>query len=291
MRSVATFPFFRAILWGLAASFLIGARAGEPLVHGVWVWKTPSALELPGSAEALRDFCKANEINEVYLSFSRKPSAADKSRVTGLIEQLHQASIRVEALLGSANADKPGLPRDELVAQVREILQFNQKHPKTRFDGIHLDIEPHQRAENKGPGNLTFLPNLVAAYRAVMAVAEPAKLTVNADIPNKYLKGDLAQRQMLLSSVPRVTLMLYELSSPKDGKSNPEKIQKLHQAADKYLRIAYEGLDDPKLAKMAIALRTPDYGGFLPDILNTLDSEFSKNPHYLGWARHSYNNH
>ena len=44
------------------------------------------------------------------------------------------------------------------------IQTFNQKHPGERFDGIHLDIEPQQRPENKGSGNLGFLAGLVNAY-------------------------------------------------------------------------------------------------------------------------------
>jgi hypothetical protein len=54
--------------------------------------------------------------------------------------------------------------------------------------------------------------------------------------------------------------------------------------------MAYEGLPDRNLAKMAIALRTPDYGELLPQMLQKLDDANRANPHYLGWARHSYNN-
>jgi hypothetical protein len=49
--------------------------------------------------------------------------------------------------------------------------------------------------------------------------------------------------------------------------------------------MAYDGLGDGNLAKMLIALRTPDYGEMLKD----LDDGNHANPHYLGWARHSYN--
>jgi hypothetical protein len=40
---------------------------------------------------------------------------------------------------------------------------------------------------------------------------------------------------------------------------------------------------------MAIALRTADYGKLLPQMLQALDDANTTNPHYLGWARHSYN--
>jgi len=43
------------------------------------------------------------------------------------------------------------------------------------------------------------------------------------------------------------------------------------------------------VAKMAIGLRTPDYGDQLPAMLNALGEANSGNPHFLGSARHSYN--
>jgi hypothetical protein len=63
----------------------------------------------------------------------------------------------------------------------------------------------------------------------------------------------------------------------------------VEKASKKFFDLAYDGLDDPNLARMAIALRTPDYGELLPQMLKKLDESNRSNPHYLGWARHSYN--
>ena len=114
-------------------------------------------------------------------------------------------------------------------------------------------------------------------------------MTVNADIPNKFLKGDLAQRQALMSSLPRLTLMLYELSNPSDGSSTAAQADKLRQAGRNYFNMAYQGLSGADLARMAIGLRTPDYESQLPNMLKIVQQDMSTNPHYLGWAWHSYN--
>ncbi|HXP10837.1 MAG TPA: hypothetical protein VN828_20200, partial [Acidobacteriaceae bacterium] len=53
-----------------ALVYVSTAVAQEPSVHGLWVWKTPIILDLPARGEALRDFCRSQQINEVYLSFS-----------------------------------------------------------------------------------------------------------------------------------------------------------------------------------------------------------------------------
>jgi hypothetical protein len=248
-------------------------------------------LGAPHGAEELVDFCRSQDINEIYVSVSARSEADEEGALAHLISLAHRRNIRVEALLSSTDADEPGKHRDTLLSHVREMVQFNQGHPGNRFDGIHLDVEPQQRPENKGPGNLGFLPGLADAFRAVRSVAEPAGMTVNADIQNKLLKGDLEQRKMLLSAVGRVTLMMYELSSPGDGDSPEQQAEKAQNASQKFLDMAYDGLGDRNLAKMVIALRTPDYGELLPQMLKKLDDANRANPHYLGWARHSYNDH
>lgn len=289
MRALAVCVLvFAGVLLG---SFSLAAlsEGKTDVVHGLWVWKSADVLAEPRSADILRDFCKSQGINEVYVSVSTKNEASEEIRLAHTIALLHRSNIRVEALLSSTDADEPGKHRDKLLEHVREIVQFNQKHPAERFDGIHLDIEPQQRPENKGPGNLKFLPGLVDAFRAVRTEAEAPHLTVDADIQNKLLKGNLNERRMLLTSLPRLTLMLYELSSPGNGENAEQMAEKVRTASAKFLDMAYLGLDDRNLAKMVIALRTPDYGELIPQMLKTLDDANRTNPHYAGWARHSYN--
>jgi len=289
IRSLLIRSFMFFALPFAAFSLPPSAQTSSTLIHGLWVWKSPTVLAAPHAAESLRDFCKSQGINEVYVSISPRTEAAEEGQLVHLITELHRSNIRVEALLSSTDADEPGKHRDSLVQKAQSIVEFNQKHRAERFDGIHLDVEPQQRPENKGPGNLRFLPGLADAFRAVRAVAEPAGMTVNADVQNKLLKGDASQRKMLLSAVPRVTLMMYELSSPGDGDTPAQQAEKAVSNSQKFLNMAYEGLSGANLAKMVIALRTPDYLDHLPEMLRQLDDANHANPHYLGWARHSYN--
>jgi hypothetical protein len=258
-------------------------------VHGLWVWKGPEVAQDARGQQMLRDFCAAQGINEIYISVSSHGELMPADSLAHLISLLHRAGVRVEALLSSEDADEPGPHREKLLDHVRAILAFDQAHAESRFDGIHLDIEPQQRPENKGAGNLRFLPGLVDAYAAVLTLARSAHLTVNADIQNKLLKGTAAERRSLLTSLPRLTLMLYELSSPGDGESTAQQTDKVRSESRRYLDMAYDGLGDANVAKMAIGLRTPDYGDQLPAMLNAVDEANGDNPHFLGSARHSYN--
>ena len=275
---------------GLAALLIaVTAAAAQAPVHGLWVWKSPDVLAAPHAAETLSEFCKTEGITEVYVSISLKSFESEKPALAHAIAVLHRENVRVEALLSSTEADEPGKHRDTLVEHAQEIVQFNREHTAARFDGIHLDVEPQQRPENKGPGNLRFLPALAEAFRAVRVEAQSAGMTVNADIQNKLLKGSLAERRMLLTSLPRLTLMMYELSSPADGDTAEQKAAKVADLSHNFLDMAYDGLAGQDVARMSIALRTPDYGDLLPRMLATLDDANRANPHYLGWARHCYN--
>jgi hypothetical protein len=273
----------------LAALSLLAAAQAAAQVHGLWVWKGPEIAQDPRGPAALRDFCVAQGVNEAYIAVSSHGEMMPADSLTQLIVLLHGSGVRVEALFSSEDADEAGPHREKMLAHVREVVAFNRDHRNARFDGIHLDIEPQQRPENKGAGNLRFLPGLVDAYRDVRTLAEPAQLTVNADIQNKLLKGSEAERRSLLTALPRLTLMLYQLSSPEDGQSTEQKMEKLRVESGRYLTMAYDGLSDTGLAGMVIGLRTPDYGEQLPAMLKALDQANAGNPHYLGSARHSYN--
>jgi hypothetical protein len=281
----------RIMTYGLLCSALMTSpgQQTQSLVHGIWVWKSAEVLSAPQGAERLRDFCKSQGINEAYISYSAAKAQEEERDFVHLIGLLHRENIRAEALISSTDADEPGKHRENLLAHVNQVIEFNRSHSATRFDGIHLDIEPQQRPENKGSGNLQFLPNLTDAYRAVRTLAESAGMTVNADIQNKLLKGDAEQRRLLLLSVPRLTLMMYELSNPNDGDTSAQKADKAATTSKKFLETAYAGQSDRGVARMSIALRTPDYGDLLPEMLRKLDEANRGNPHYLGWARHSYN--
>ena len=265
------------------------SAADAPLVHAIWVWKSPTVLEQANAAENLRNFCRANEIDEVYISVSGSMDATGESRLENLIGLLHAAGIRVDALFSSTDADEGGAHLEKLLGEVSAVASFNRKHPKLGFDGIHLDIEPQQRSENKGAGNLTFLPGLVNAYAQVREQAAKSRLAVGADIQTKLLKGNLEQRTALLTSLPSLTLMLYELSSPTDGQTTDAKAAKLKSESQKYLKMAADGLGAASIAKITIGLRTPDYGDLLPAMLQLLDQANGTNPIYGAWARHSYN--
>ena len=275
-----------AALPGSAGALQTKQRALE---HGLWVWKAPSVAGTSAGASALRAFCTSHQVNAVYLSNFDVSEHPAEATMENTIVQVHAAGIHVEALFSSTDADEPGEHREKLLDEVRAVVAYDRDEPNARFDGIHLDIEPQQRAENKGSANLWYLPDLVATYRDVRDIADPAHLTVDADIERKLLEGDVSQRRSLMSALPRLTLMLYGLNSRDGGSTEKQAALTLRADSEKYLAMAYRGLGGNGLATMVIGLRTRDYGTFLPAMLATVEAANRANAHYGGWALHAYN--
>jgi hypothetical protein len=286
MRFRAPGKSFRGAAAAIAVRFGLPCHAAD-LNHGLWVWHGSAVLAAADGAAKLRDYCQSRGVNEVYLAVSDHGAMVLDRRVIDVIHRLHASNIRVEALLSSDSADEAGRHRDKLIAQVHAVAGFNRENPGSRFDGVHLDIEPQQRPENKGPGNLIFLPALVQTYRAARAAAEG--LSVDADIQTKLLKGSSTERRELFESLPRFTLMLYELETPDAHRDDAAKTQQVQSASRRFLAMAYADLPAGGMAKLSVALRTPDYGAELPAMLNALDEANRSNVHYGGWAQHAYN--
>jgi len=259
-------------------------------VHGLWVYNGNTVAATSSGAEALRDFAVSQHINAVYISALPTSSTPQlNSQISNLISVLHESKISVEALIGSHTADEPGAPRNGFLVTVQNVVQFNQQFSTTQFDGIHLDIEPQQRAENSGANALQFLPNLIETYREANALAVPANLVVDADIPIEVLRASADQRQALFTVLPRLTLMLYGVTRQSSGLSTQQQITAIQQASQNYLNTAYEGLSGNNLATLAIGLDTADYGyDLMPSVLSAVDQSSAANAHYSGWSRYSY---
>jgi len=258
--------------------------------HGLWAYNGNTIAATSSGAETLRDFAISQHINVVYISalpISSNPTL--NGQISNLISVLHQSKISVEALIGSHTADEPGAPRNAFLVTVQNVVQFDQQFPATQFDGIHLDIEPQQRTENSGANALQFLPNLIETFREANALALPANLVVDADIPIEVLRASADQRQALFTVLPRLTLMLYGITSQSSGLPVQQQVTAIQGASQKYLNMAYDGLSGNNLATLAIGLDTADYGyDLVPTVLSSVDQSNAANTHYSGWSRYSY---
>ncbi|HJW73417.1 MAG TPA: hypothetical protein VJ486_11355 [Geothrix sp.] len=120
----------------------------------IWVWEAETLRLLEDRAFEAQavDLLRAHHFRTLYLYADdyrgRNPILNERASCRGLLRRLHEAGLRVEALLGSypLKTWEYVLPeRDQPArAMLQHVLDFNAGAPvEERFDGIHLDIEPY----------------------------------------------------------------------------------------------------------------------------------------------------
>lgn len=251
-----------------------GARLPPSRARGMWVWRTAEILDHDPRGEELRRVCAQNGVTEIYLSASR--GALGDRRLPSLLEALAEDHLRVEALIGEATWYRAG-DRHRLLERIDAIAAFDAEHPRSRFAGVHLDVEPHQLPENKGDGNLGFVRELIATYAAAHARAERVGLALAADVPRKLLGVSPAEADALLGACPRLTLMLYGLPrSPSAAKAIVERA-----------RTALGWVARRGAGEILIGVRVRDHAD--PGaVASEVDAALEGAPGYRGAAMHDY---
>jgi hypothetical protein len=248
-------------------------------VHGVWVWKT---RELLRDGTSLSDACRSAGANEVYLAVTH--GLLSDPRLPKLVAQLQADGLRVEALMGDPAWSRP----DEwhaMRALIDDVVAYNRRNA-ARFVAIHLDVEPHALRANRGADVSSYLPVYVESLQVARKRAEAGGLSLSADVPRFFFTGNESDRRELVSAVPRLFLMLYELP----GHAGPSDVasSELARASVSALRAAYEEVDPDAKGQMVVGLSVEDYGSQLQPMLAAVDVANSSSTRYGGWAIHDF---
>lgn len=279
---IATFARHGLLLATLATAGCSGARAQEEAAtpvstptqtRAMWVWKTSARLGTSDGTSSLLASCQQAGVTEVYLSIG---SVIEDARLPAMVAALHDAGIRVEALTGEANWYQAE-HRDAMLAVIDSVAAYNAKvAASARFQGMHLDIEPHQLAENKA--NHAFLPALAETLDQARQRAATQNLDTAADLPRFALQENGAA---FARAVPRIVVMLYELRD--------KSVTALAEASGKIVDDTYAAETAANTGRMVIGLSVDDYSVDLETMLgavesaNTTDARRSR---YGGWAIH-----
>lgn len=171
----------------------LAAQARAP--RALWVWEADARALLrdPATADEALAFAHRQGVGTFYLYAGAyedgDPLPAEAPAWHALLRRLHAGGLRVQALLGSAPLRTEGwvLPerQGEALAALREVLDYNAAAARAeRFDGVHLDIEPHQLPEwdHERERLLAGLLDLGQSLQALRAQRR-ARLPLAADLP------------------------------------------------------------------------------------------------------------
>jgi hypothetical protein len=241
------------------------------------VWRTGQLLATTDEGTAFLELCRRLEVTEVYLSLPgdilRDP------RLLPFLRALRASGIRIEALLGDATWYLPE-KQAQLLSRIGEVTAFNTGHPKARFDGIHLDIEPHQLASNKGRSAHTYLPLLARNLEAAVSAAGLAGLGVTADVPRKFFRGGEEDWTALRLACPTLALMLYDGEKGGTGVTIAERVTGVRRD---FLEAAGTGS-----GALLVGLRCVDQPDQVADLLSAVEAALSGHGGFAGVAIHDY---
>jgi hypothetical protein len=143
--------FVFCFVW-LAALALSPARAGAGEVRGIWWWTSPEhpwgTEQVIGNAAkeaAVMGFVQEWKLGCLYTSFSEK-TGSQPGLIRSWNERVHAAGISSQLLLSENTWIYPSNRPNLLAIHIqRELIEFNAActNSQQRFDGLHLDIEPH----------------------------------------------------------------------------------------------------------------------------------------------------
>jgi hypothetical protein len=175
------------------------AKAGE--ARGIWWWTSPNhpwgteqVIGNSAKETAVLDFLKAWDVGCLYCSFSEHKQA-QPAVIRAWNGRVHAAGMSSQLLLGENTWVHPSNRLNLLTVHIqRGLIGFNAActNSQERFDGLHLDIEPHGL-----PGWTTMTPaerkkllllfrDTFAEVRSYLDARGAADIPVHADLPVWY---------------------------------------------------------------------------------------------------------
>ncbi|MEE9200176.1 MAG: TolC family protein [Candidatus Brocadiales bacterium] len=194
-----------------------GPSRRKPYARALWVWDVKGVVESDEKEDFFVSFCKAKGIERVFLSVNRlmAETLTQNTDISNLITKLHRDNIKVSALFGDNVWVYPGR-RGRLINRIQTIVAYNvARGRRARFDGIHLDIEPHTLREWDAKKQ-ELLNMLLETYEVAKAQisADSSGLLLEVDIPVFYEKTDPVVLKKIAETVDIMTIMAYKRKTP-----------------------------------------------------------------------------
>lgn len=142
----------------------------------MWVYQTAEIAASPQEQVRLFSFCRERGITDLFwqVHFSKAEAPVcqleNAAAHRAFLLEAHAHSLRVHALTGDPSHTRTS-KHGRVLALVEALLNFNGvSDADSRFDGLHLDIEPHGLPEWKAAGKALrcdLLGQFVEVHRVV----------------------------------------------------------------------------------------------------------------------------
>ncbi|BFH62274.1 hypothetical protein [Paenibacillus azoreducens] len=198
--------WFAGLLFLAALLLLTGFQFPNQQVKATWVWQT-GLIEDGG--ERLLGFARNEGINVIYLQINRD---LPREIYEKFIKRAHEEKVAVHALGGD-----PGWAltkhRDSMVGLADWTLNYNAGVPsESRFDGIHLDIEPYVLPQWETDQE-SVLESWEGNLNAFLSQTSGSNLELGIDVPFWFDHVNLPDgggiNEWLMGKFDHVTVLAY----------------------------------------------------------------------------------
>lgn len=170
--------------------------------RGVWAWQDSGdpygtlavVGDVPAEEAMIADLIDWG-VDRVYGSYGNR-AVTEPEVIADWNERLHDAGIESHVLMGDPawTSSREWAGMEELINN--RLLDYNtsRSDPDERFDGLHLDIEPHAAAlwstasESDKYWKLFLLEETYDVVRGLLDAGSGASLPIQADLPVWYDK-------------------------------------------------------------------------------------------------------
>ncbi|HHT9120392.1 MAG TPA: hypothetical protein ACFYD3_07605 [Candidatus Hypogeohydataceae bacterium YC41] len=183
----------------------------KPYPRAVWVWGAKELVIDAQVGDYFISFCKAKCITRAFLSLDRTllSTLPPEPALISFVTKCHLNGIIVSTLFGEAKWVYPQY-RQNMLDRIQSVLTYNSNNStEARFDGIHLDIEPHTLPE-WDTNKVVLLGLLADTYAAAnQAMSSQPGLQLEVDVPVFYDKVDISTFTRIVDTVDVLTVMAY----------------------------------------------------------------------------------
>ncbi len=176
--------------------------------RALWVWR-PSFLTSPQHVDFFITFCEARGIKAVFLFTSMPALQANPEIYERFLLRAHNRGIRIDALNGEPDWFDGG----KAVDFAKAVLGFNARTAgSSRFDAVHLDIEPHVAKRWPKNAQESLLRGYLQLLQELGGVVRAGGSRLSVDVPHWYLNRQIGSEPLLEQIFDRVddlALMTY----------------------------------------------------------------------------------
>lgn len=198
--------WFAGLLFLAALLLLTGFQFPNQQVKATWVWQT-GLIEDGG--ERLLGFARNEGINVIYLQINRD---LPREIYEKFIKRAHEEKVAVHALGGDPRWALTK-HRDSMVGLADWTLNYNAGVPsESRFDGIHLDIEPYVLPQWETDQE-SVLESWEGNLNAFLSQTSGSNLELGIDVPFWFDHVNLPDgggiNEWLMGKFDHVTVLAY----------------------------------------------------------------------------------